>query len=298
MNKGQVVWLCGLSGAGKSTICNVVADRLQSQMRHVQILDGDMLRQHLSSDLGFGMEDRFENIRRIAYIAGLLANNGLIVLVAAITPLQAMRDSVRSLIPEVIEVFVDAPIAICEGRDPKGLYRRARAGLVSNMTGFDSPFEPPISPNVLCRTNIETVQESADKVLESIIDVKEPEKPTDRRRRSIAVDFDGVIANYEGRLGKNVHDSPRYDVVSALAVLRLEGWRIIVHTTRCAEDIGQYLRKYGVPFDEVNSKSDYGSLGVGSMITVYWGDRAIRYSGDAMRDLPFIRGFRTWNGRR
>jgi adenylylsulfate kinase len=141
--QGKVVWFTGLSGSGKSSLCSTVAESLKAQGKAVQILDADEIRKGLCSDLGFSLEHRFENVRRIAYVANLLTQNGMTVLVAAICPLNEMRIMVRTLIPDLIEVFVDAPLSICESRDPKSLYARARKGLISQVTGIDSPFEPP-----------------------------------------------------------------------------------------------------------------------------------------------------------
>jgi adenylylsulfate kinase len=165
MGHGKVVWFTGLSGSGKSSLCTNVAESLKSQTKAVQILDADEVRKGLCSDLGFSLEDRFENVRRIAYVANLLAQNGIVVLVAAICPLNEMRRMVRTAIPGLIEVFVDAPLHICEARDPKALYSRARKGLIAQVTGIDSPFEPPSHPTITCHTDIETLPESTQKVL-------------------------------------------------------------------------------------------------------------------------------------
>ena len=116
-------------------------------------------------------------------------------------------------------------------------------------------------------------------------------------RRTIAVDFDGVIADYDGYKGPGVLGAPRPDVREALCALRAEGWKIVVHTTRGTEEVAGYLAKHGIPHDEINCNSDYGTAGTKPVADVYWDDRAVRYSGDAQRDLPLIRGFRTWNGR-
>lgn len=160
-----MVWFTGLSGSGKSTICLALAEELEHRMRRTQILDGDTVRQQLCSDLGFSMEDRCENIRRLSYVANLLAENGIIVLVAAITPLRKMQEMVRSAIPDVLQVYVDAPLELCEARDVKGLYQQARIGRITNLTGLGSPYEPPLSPDVICHTAIEAVTESSAKVL-------------------------------------------------------------------------------------------------------------------------------------
>jgi bifunctional enzyme CysN/CysC len=151
--KGQkpaVLWFTGLSGAGKSTIANLVEQRLARQGRHTFLLDGDNLRHGLNKDLGFTESDRIENIRRVGEVARLMADAGLIVLTAFISPFRAERDMVRAMMPpgEFIEIFIDTPLAEAERRDTKGLYAKARAGQLTNFTGIDSPYEAPLEPDV------------------------------------------------------------------------------------------------------------------------------------------------------
>jgi adenylylsulfate kinase len=134
----------------------------------VEILDGDVLRKHLSRDLGFSKEDRDENIRRIGFIADLLTRNGVVVLVAVISPYRAVRDEVRQRIGRFLEVYVDAPLEICEQRDPKGLYRRARRGELRGFTGIDDPYEAPLAPGVWCHTDRETLKDSTEKVISAV----------------------------------------------------------------------------------------------------------------------------------
>lgn len=302
---GLVVWLTGLSGSGKSTIANVVSDALGSQGIPTRVLDGDEVRKTLSSDLGFSLADRLENVRRVGFLANLLVQHGVVVLVAMISPLCRMRDSVRSAVPSFAEVFVDAPLSVCQLRDPKGLYKKVRAGLLAGFTGIDAPYERPQNPDLTCFTESETVGESSAKVIAMIMDrlqladpgVLCPEKESSTRRRTIAVDFDGVIANYDGWCGRAELGSPRPDVLEVLRQLREEGWKIIIHTTRCEEDVCPFLSKFSVEYDEVNINSDYQNLGAKPVATVYWDDRALRYSGNAFHDLMIIRGFKTWSGR-
>jgi len=151
--KGQrpcIVWLTGLSGAGKSTIANLVEKRLLALGRHTYLLDGDNVRKGLNSDLGFTDTDRIENGRRVAEVAALMADAGLIVIVALISPFLGERAKARAMVEtsEFLEVFVDTPLAIAEARDPKGLYRKARRGELANFTGIDSPYEPPEHPDL------------------------------------------------------------------------------------------------------------------------------------------------------
>ncbi len=166
--KARVVWLTGLSGAGKSTIANLLEKRLAAQGRHTYLLDGDNVRHGLNKDLGFTEADRVENIRRVAEVAKLMADAGLIVLVSFISPFRAERQMARDLLgaDEFVEVFVDTPIADAERRDVKGLYAKARAGQLKNFTGVDSPYEPPESPEIRVDTTMNTAQEAAEQIFE------------------------------------------------------------------------------------------------------------------------------------
>jgi bifunctional enzyme CysN/CysC len=167
-HRGLTVWFTGLSGSGKTTLCRAVYDRLAARGCRLELLDGDTVRKHLSKGLGFSREDRDENIRRIGFVAGLLTRNGVIALAAAISPYRAVRDEVRASIGDFVEVYVNAPLEVCEGRDPKGLYRKARAGQLPAFTGIDDPYEPPLKPEVECRTDRETLEECIAKVLGAI----------------------------------------------------------------------------------------------------------------------------------
>jgi bifunctional enzyme CysN/CysC len=162
-----VLWFTGLSGAGKSTIANLVEKKLHALGRHSYLLDGDNLRHGLNKDLGFTEADRVENIRRVAEVARLMVDAGLIVLTAFISPFRAERDMARSMLDEgeFIEIFVDTPLNIAESRDVKGLYKKARRGELSNFTGIDSPYESPLSPELVVNTVECTADEAADKVI-------------------------------------------------------------------------------------------------------------------------------------
>lgn len=166
--KGAIVWFTGLSGAGKTTLNLETARRLRDRGFRVESLDGDLVRQNLTKGLGFSKEDRDENIRRIGFVAHLLARNGVIVLVSAISPYRAIRDEIRAKGSPFVEVFVNAPVHICEQRDVKGLYKKARAGEIRGFTGVDDPYEEPLSPEVECRTDIETVDQSVAKVMAAL----------------------------------------------------------------------------------------------------------------------------------
>jgi bifunctional enzyme CysN/CysC len=167
--KGQrpcVVWLTGLSGSGKSTIANLLEKKLHAAGRHSFLLDGDNVRHGLTRDLGFTDADRVENIRRVGEVAKLMADAGLIVITAFISPFRAEREMVRDLLPpgEFLEVFVDTPLAEAERRDPKGLYAKARAGELKNFTGIDSPYEPPARPDLHIDTGTVSAEEAAERI--------------------------------------------------------------------------------------------------------------------------------------
>jgi bifunctional enzyme CysN/CysC len=162
---GVTVWFTGLSGAGKTTLCRAVQTELLARGLPVEVIDGDLIRKHLWKDLGFNRNDRNENIRRIAFVADLLTRNGTVVLVSAISPYREVRDEARRTIGYMIEVHVNAPLNICEARDPKGLYKKARAGMIKGFTGIDDPYEPPLSPEIICDTEHESVRECAAKVI-------------------------------------------------------------------------------------------------------------------------------------
>ena len=294
-----VVWMTGLSGAGKTTLCQSVAKRLHADCHKAIILDGDVIREGLCSDLGFSTEDRIESVRRIAHVAKLFASSGTTVLVAVMAPIEAARRVARSILPDMIQVFVNASLENCELRDVKGLYAKARSGELKGFTGIDSPFEPPMDADVVCLSDRESIEVCTDRILSALQrPIQDPRIiGSDGRKRTIAVDFDGVISNYSGWQGADVLGSPRDDVRSALHTLRSDGWKIIVHTTRGIESVRLYLLRADVPFDEINRNSDYDNEGPKPVATVYWDDRALRYTGDAAADLRNIRNFRTWAGR-
>ena len=165
--RGCVLWLTGLSGAGKSTIANLVDKRLVALGRHTYLLDGDNVRHGLNKDLGFTAQDRVENIRRVAEVARLMADAGLITLVSFISPFRSERRMARDLLPagDFFEVYVDAPLAVAEARDPKGLYRKARRGELANFTGIDSPYEEPQAPEIRIDTTALSATEAAERIV-------------------------------------------------------------------------------------------------------------------------------------
>jgi adenylyl-sulfate kinase len=166
-HRGAVLWFTGLSGSGKSTIGHRVERKLIDRGAFAYVLDGDNVRHGLNSDLGFAPEDRVENIRRIGEVARLFADAGALVVSAFISPYRKDRDRIRGLMGEgeFVEVFVDTPLEICEARDPKGLYKKARAGEISNFTGLDAPYEAPEHPEVHLLTAELSVDEAAAQVI-------------------------------------------------------------------------------------------------------------------------------------
>ena len=165
---GAAVWFTGFSGAGKSTIADALTEELKATGYKLEVLDGDEIRENLTKDLGFSKEDRDTNIRRIGFVAKLLARNGVIVLVPVISPYRAIREEMRGNIDNFVEVFVNAPLSVCEDRDVKGLYKKVRAGKIKQFTGIDDPYEPPTNPEVECRTDLEEISESVAKIVNKL----------------------------------------------------------------------------------------------------------------------------------
>lgn len=169
--KPCVLWFTGLSGSGKSTIANAVEEKLFALKKHSYLLDGDNIRHRLNKDLGFLKEDRVENIRRIGEVSRLFVDAGLIVLTAFISPFQEDRAIVRELVDEgeFVEVFIDTPLEVCEQRDPKGLYAKARKGEIAEFTGINSPYEAPEKPEIHIRDG-QTIEESVEVIINYLHD--------------------------------------------------------------------------------------------------------------------------------
>ena len=166
-----VLWLTGISGAGKSTLANIVEKKLAALGRHTFLLDGDNMRHGLNRDLGFTDADRIENIRRVSEVVKLLTDAGLIVITAFVSPFRAERQLVRQMLAdgEFFEIFVDTPLEQAEARDVKGLYKKARAGVLKNFTGIDSPYEPPVHPELHIDMVKMTLEEAADRVVATLL---------------------------------------------------------------------------------------------------------------------------------
>ena len=169
--KGCVIWFTGLSGSGKSTLANAVEYVLHQQQHHTYVLDGDNVRHGLNKNLGFSPEDREENIRRIGEVAKLFSDAGTVVMTAFISPYRADRDQARALITEgrFVEVFVDCPLEVCEERDTKGLYKKARAGEIKEFTGISAPYEPPLNPEVRINSAELSIEACAEAVVSALV---------------------------------------------------------------------------------------------------------------------------------
>ena len=164
----MTVWLTGLPCSGKTTLGLSVTGRLKAAGCQAEFLDGDVVRRELWRELAFSKADREENVRRLGFLAGLLARQGIVAVVSAVSPYRASRDLVRGDSTQFLEVYVNAPLAVCEQRDVKGMYRKARSGELPGFTGVADPYEPPLHPEIECRTNLETVEESVAKIMQAV----------------------------------------------------------------------------------------------------------------------------------
>ena len=162
---GMILWLTGLSGAGKTTIAEQLKHQLRNRDRLVELLDGDAIRQNLSKGLGFDRHDRDTNVRRVGYVANLLSRNGVIVIVSLISPYRSVREELRVTLNHFTEIYINAPLEVCEARDVKGLYVKARSGQIKSFTGIDDPYEAPLHPDITCYTAKETLDQSVTKII-------------------------------------------------------------------------------------------------------------------------------------
>ena len=179
INRGFTIWFTGLSGSGKSTLSEIIEWRLKEQGHNVEVLDGDIVRTHLSKGLGFSREDRDTNIKRIAFVASLLTRNGVICISAAIAPYREARQWARQQIGDFVEVYVKCPIEVCRHRDVKGLYKLVDEGKIKNFTGIDDPYEEPEHPEVVVETDKESPAESVARIFATLVELEylEPEFP-------------------------------------------------------------------------------------------------------------------------
>jgi len=179
--EGFCVWFTGLPCSGKSTVADRLAEVLKDKGLRVERLDGDIVRQSLTRDLGFSKEDRDKNIERVTFVAKLLSRNGVATLVSFVSPYIKARENARKECTNFVEVYVDCPVEVCEKRDVKGMYKKARQGIIKNFTGVDDPYEVPPNPEVIIETHKETIEESVSKVLRKLeeMGLVEPENPED-----------------------------------------------------------------------------------------------------------------------
>jgi len=178
-DKGFTLWFTGLSGAGKTTLAHIVETELRRRGSKVEILDGDVVRTNLSKGLGFSKEDRDTNIRRIGFVCHLLSRNGVAAISAAISPYREVRDEVRKMIGDFVEVYVHCPLEVCAQRDVKGLYAKAMAGQIPGFTGVSDPYEAPLNPEVMVDSSKETPEESAKKIIHKLEEMGYVPKPAD-----------------------------------------------------------------------------------------------------------------------
>ena len=186
-NKGFTIWFTGLSGAGKSTLSEALEERLEARERKVEILDGDIVRTHLSKGLGFSREDRDTNIKRIAFVCSLLTRNGVICISAAIAPYREARQWARQEIGNFVEVYVKCPLEVCRQRDVKGLYKLVDEGKLTGFTGVDDPYEEPEHPELVVETNKETIEESVGRIFAKLEELGylEPEEMPEEEAKGV-----------------------------------------------------------------------------------------------------------------
>jgi len=193
-NTGFTIWFTGLSGAGKSTLSEALQQHLNAYGRNVEILDGDVVRTHLSKGLGFSREDRDTNIKRIAFVCSLLTRNGAICISAAIAPYREAREWARNEIGNFVEIYVKCPIEVCRERDVKGLYKLVDEGKIKNFTGVDDPYEEPENPELVIETSKESVEESVNRILAKLVELGYLEPEFLQDKKDVKADSDRVEA--------------------------------------------------------------------------------------------------------
>ena len=248
--KSPVIWLTGLSGSGKSTIANELALKLHKEGKLAYVLDGDNIRMGLNKDLTFSDDDRKENMRRIAEVAKLMSDTGVIVITAFISPFREEREEVKNIIGKnnFIGVYVEAPLMVCEERDPKGLYKKARNGEIPMFTGIDSPYEKPTNADLTINTDENSIQTCVDFIYKNLNLSNEKEIDNLDKRKTISIDFDGVIHKYsKGFQGVDkAYDPPMEGAIESIEKLYNEGYILKILSSRPKEVIYPWLEKYGL----------------------------------------------------
>jgi len=246
--KSPVIWLTGLSGSGKSTIANELALKLHKEGKLAYVLDGDNIRMGLNKDLTFSDDDRKENMRRIAEVAKLMSDTGVIVITAFISPFREEREEVKNIIGKnnFIGVYVEAPLMVCEERDPKGLYKKARNGEIPMFTGIDSPYEKPTNADLTINTDENSIQTCVDFIYKNLNLSNEKEIDNLDKRKTISIDFDGVIHKYsKGFQGVDkAYDPPMEGAIESIEKLYNEGYILKILSSRPKEVIYPWLEKY------------------------------------------------------
>ena len=246
--KSPVIWLTGLSGSGKSTIANELALKLHKEGKLAYVLDGDNIRMGLNKDLTFSDDDRKKNMRRIAEVTKLMSDTGVIVITAFISPFREEREEVKNIIGKnnFIGVYVEAPLMVCEERDPKGLYKKARNGEIPMFTGIDSPYEKPTNADLTINTDENSIQTCVDFIYKNLNLSNEKEIDNLDKRKTISIDFDGVIHKYsKGFQGVDkAYDPPMEGAIESIEKLYNEGYILKILSSRPKEVIYPWLEKY------------------------------------------------------
>lgn len=261
-HKAAVLWFTGLSGSGKSTLANAVEMLLHRRGCQTQVLDGDNVRMGLNNDLSFSATDRKENIRRISEVASLFRKSGTLVCTAFISPYRDDREAARKVVGEdFIEVHVQTSVEVCEKRDPKGLYKKARSGEIPNFTGVSAPYEEPTSAEITIDTFDRDVEDCAQEIVRYLEDngyfTTVDEVNVLDKKRTVAIDFDGVIHRYSrGFQGlMNAYDDPMEGAEEAFKNLKAAGKRLVILSSRPAAVIEKWLEERELKhyFDEISN---------------------------------------------
>lgn len=274
-----ILWLSGPDHAIANRMLNAIHAALHEQGRKVKTIRSHELEGGINCGLGESAAENEERVRRLAHTAKILSEHHKVIII--LSEYYGPRASMiaRKILPGMLEILLGQLNS--SSNEDGGLLTATIITIGVNLLPTEKSF-----------------QQHASSIVECIHQHQSVTSPQITRRPTIAVDFDGVIANYDGWQGQAVLGSPRADVVSALRQLNREGWKVIIYTTRGVDEIEVYLLEAGIPFEEINRNSDYSTQGHKPVATVYWDDRALTYSGDALRDLDSIRNFRTWSGRR